>query len=148
MIVGAGTLERGPAVPARPGREMASPGPANSWKEHAACRGKPRDWWHPREAGSGAHHAYGLARAVCMACPVRLDCLAYAIEMESHVRAERQGMWGGTTPAERHRYAEWLRGWDRCGHCDARYRGRWGAWCGDECAVEGRRVLREGRNAT
>jgi WhiB family redox-sensing transcriptional regulator len=36
------------------------------------------------------------ARAVCAACPVRSQCLAYALEHD-----ERFGVWGGTSERER-----------------------------------------------
>jgi hypothetical protein len=35
------------------------------------------------------------AIALCLTCPVREDCLAYAIDHEQH------GIWGGTVPAQR-----------------------------------------------
>ena len=38
----------------------------------------------------------GPAKAVCLACPVRIACLAYALD-----RDERFGVWGGTSPRER-----------------------------------------------
>ena len=37
------------------------------------------------------------AKAVCFKCPVRLDCLEYA------VRNDVAGIWGGTTESERRR---------------------------------------------
>lgn len=39
-------------------------------------------------------------RALCDGCPVRVDCLDYALTV-----GERFGMWGGLTPAERGRLA-------------------------------------------
>ncbi len=36
------------------------------------------------------------AKAVCRACPVRRECLDWAVEAN-----ERAGVWGGTTPDER-----------------------------------------------
>jgi WhiB family redox-sensing transcriptional regulator len=38
------------------------------------------------------------AKAVCAACPVRPECLAYALE-----RGERFGVWGGMSERERRR---------------------------------------------
>jgi WhiB family transcriptional regulator, redox-sensing transcriptional regulator len=38
------------------------------------------------------------AKRVCALCPVRDDCLGYALELEIDY-----GVWGGTTPAERKR---------------------------------------------
>ena len=37
-----------------------------------------------------------LAKAVCRACPARVQCLDWAVETN-----ERAGVWGGATPDER-----------------------------------------------
>ena len=39
-----------------------------------------------------------VARQICRACPVRLQCLTYAFEND-----ERAGIWGGLTPYDRTR---------------------------------------------
>jgi WhiB family redox-sensing transcriptional regulator len=41
---------------------------------------------------------YEEARSICNSCPIKEQCLEYAIE-----RKERWGMWGGSTPIERRR---------------------------------------------
>ena len=48
-------------------------------------------------------HYYEEARAVCDACPVKIECLAAAFDIEGLTAATqyRHGMWGGLTPAER-----------------------------------------------
>ncbi|MGH8973674.1 MAG: WhiB family transcriptional regulator [Acidimicrobiia bacterium] len=61
----------------------------------AACRGAPAHWFFPAAEGDEAD-PYVAARALCQGCPVRLECLAWAIETR-----ERHGMWGGHAPAER-----------------------------------------------
>lgn len=82
------------------------------WTEDAACIGKPIRLWFPDfldENGvdipddgqiglivGDTTPYYDEARAVCDACPVRLDCLDYALRAK-----ERFGMWGGLTPLER-----------------------------------------------
>jgi hypothetical protein len=40
-------------------------------------------------------HLQNLAKAACKVCPVRDDCLNYALKWEDH------GIWGGLSPAER-----------------------------------------------
>lgn len=42
------------------------------------------------------------ARAVCGACPVRLQCGEYAQDLEGDLcKTERHGAWGGRSPLER-----------------------------------------------
>jgi len=41
------------------------------------------------------------ARAVCVGCPVRLDCLHEAFNVEQRDGDDIYGMFGGLTPAER-----------------------------------------------
>jgi WhiB family redox-sensing transcriptional regulator len=55
------------------------------WREHAACKGLPTDWWFPERGDTAA-----AAKAICAACPVREPCLQYAVEA-----GERMGVWGG-----------------------------------------------------
>ncbi|WP_282697772.1 WhiB family transcriptional regulator [Streptomyces sp. CC208A] len=72
----------------------------HSWHARAACYGiKPKEadrlFFHdPRHTRDRQQ-----ARQVCAACPVRLDCLNWALENK-----EKVGMWGGLTPKER---AQW-----------------------------------------
>lgn len=49
------------------------------------------DVWCPTERDDPS-----LVVAMCMACPVRPECAAYAI-----AAGERGGIWGALTPAER-----------------------------------------------
>lgn len=57
------------------------------------CARDPEAWF-----ASGASGASLVAEAVaaCGWCPVRVECLAYAV-----AAVERQGVWGGSTPEER-----------------------------------------------
>ena len=64
------------------------------WAEEAACAGKPIDWFYPK---SGRRPLQALA--LCRECPVRVDCLEYALEHHQH-----WGVWGGMT--ERQRFEE------------------------------------------
>lgn len=89
------------------GRHVVLPSSGSSgpgdWKEQAACAGKGGKegrvfFPEPTGARRIACNAslYAEARAICSACPVRTDCLRYALRNN-----EREGMWGGLTPAER-----------------------------------------------
>lgn len=61
---------------------------APDWSR-AACRGLPTGLFYPRQGDSAAGHA---AKAVCAVCPIRVECLDYAIGA-----GERYGIWGGMT---------------------------------------------------
>jgi WhiB family redox-sensing transcriptional regulator len=58
------------------------------WRQQAACIGID-----PRAFFSTGHHARAqvdAARAICLTCPVRQQCAAFAIEV-----GETNGVWGG-----------------------------------------------------
>jgi WhiB family transcriptional regulator, redox-sensing transcriptional regulator len=59
----------------------------------ALCKGEDPGPWFPPGAGRFSAEA---AKAVCAACPARVRCLEWALEVN-----EAEGVWGGTTPAER-----------------------------------------------
>jgi WhiB family transcriptional regulator, redox-sensing transcriptional regulator len=73
------------------------------WRERALCARsslRPDAWFPPRGADPGAD-----AKAVCTACPVRAECLGYAI-----TRGIREGVWGGLSEGDRRRLRRnWLR---------------------------------------
>ena len=66
-------------IPARP-----------AWMARAACREVDTAVFFPSRG-----EATDEARAVCAACPVRRECLAYAVE------SEEEGVWAGTSKRER-----------------------------------------------
>jgi WhiB family redox-sensing transcriptional regulator len=63
------------------------------WMAAARCRNVDPDLFFPTKGGPDvtAH-----AKAVCAQCPVRTECLEYAVENQ-----ERYGVWGGLSPKER-----------------------------------------------
>lgn len=64
---------------------------AESWPSRAACAGDDTEMWFP----PGTADPDPLVVRVCAGCPVRTDCLEYAI-------ATRQcGVWGGMTEDQR-----------------------------------------------
>lgn len=67
------------------------------WMEFALCREVGGDLWHPDE-GEGQTYMTNRAKEVCNRCPVKPECLDYAMR-----NGELLGVWGGTTPAERKR---------------------------------------------
>jgi WhiB family redox-sensing transcriptional regulator len=67
-----------------------------SWAERAACLAEPPDLFFPIGVSGPPEHV-ARAKAVCLRCPVREQCLAYALE------TAQQGIWGGLTEDERSR---------------------------------------------
>ena len=66
----------------------------DAWRRQALCVGHPdRGAWFSEDP-----EAIRRAVAVCRACPVRFQCLCFAIDTR-----EDDGIWGGVSPAERHR---------------------------------------------
>ena len=70
------------------------------WAAEAACAGLSTAlFFPPEDAGPGhslSRRDLSEARRVCAECPVRAECLEWAIE-----RGERYGVWGGLTAVER-----------------------------------------------
>ena len=56
--------------------------------------------WYPE---IGGHAQAALARRICRACPVRAECLDYALAGADTWNGLTTGIWGGTTPRERAR---------------------------------------------
>lgn len=78
------------------------------WQDLAACAGMDTDLFFPREniggslAGrsiTGERERANTAKRVCADCPVRLECLEFAIDHDC------TGIWGGMDVRERGRYA-------------------------------------------
>ncbi|MCA1692194.1 MAG: WhiB family transcriptional regulator [Actinobacteria bacterium] len=64
-----------------------------AWRDDAACRGLDPDVFFPASDDEA-----GVAKAVCETCPVREECLEYALETR-----QEDGIWGGLTETERRR---------------------------------------------
>lgn len=68
------------------------------WKSAAACGSADPDLFFPVPP-SGHHQAQvAKAKALCADCPVRGQCLDYAVQT-----SQRHGIWGGMTEEERYR---------------------------------------------
>lgn len=66
------------------------------WRESAACRGEDPELFFPIGDGGLAQRQTARARAVCLGCPVMYQCRDWAVR-----NGETEGVWGGTTAAER-----------------------------------------------
>lgn len=71
---------------------------AEPWREHAACAGKPTEWFYP-----GRGEAFREAMALCAICPVQADCLAFALRV-----GENNGIWGGKSERARRRIRHYV----------------------------------------
>ena len=69
------------------------------WQQRAACRGEDSVYffapsYFERRAEKNAREA--VAKAICVRCPVRIECLEYALAIR-----ENHGIWGGLNEMER-----------------------------------------------
>jgi WhiB family redox-sensing transcriptional regulator len=63
------------------------------WHERALCAQTDPEAFFPEKGGSTRE-----AKKICSSCPVRAECLAYALAHD-----ERFGIWGGLSERERRR---------------------------------------------
>ena len=73
------------------------------WQDRAACRATPKVVFfpvaHPGVQGFVSDSVWSHARRLCEECPVRVECLRYALLVHAS-----DGMFGGLTPQERKRW--------------------------------------------
>lgn len=74
------------------------------WFDDAACRDVPTSVFFPPEDAPGDPrselHDSHIARLICAVCPVREQCLDYALENK-----ERYGLFGGASETQRRKVA-------------------------------------------
>lgn len=68
------------------------------WFKEANCAGLPRDVFFSDDSGD-----IDSAKRICGRCVVQMQCLAFAFEAESTIKA---GIFGGTTGEERVKFAK------------------------------------------
>lgn len=84
---------------ASPAGDVATHSWEYGWQWRAACRGEdsglffPPGHLEPKEEKDARERK---AKAICAACPVRIECLEYAIRIR-----EPYGIWGGLNELER-----------------------------------------------
>lgn len=72
---------------------------ASGWQHYAACRGEDStSFFAPNyfEKRSQKNAREAIAKAICVRCPVRDECLEYALRVR-----EIHGIWGGLNEMER-----------------------------------------------
>lgn len=82
------------AVRRRPFSSLSDMLADQDWRAHGACAQTDPNLWFA--VGALEHKQ---AKAICRRCPVRDECLAYAMEAPVD-----HGVWGGLTERERRRY--------------------------------------------
>jgi WhiB family redox-sensing transcriptional regulator len=75
------------------------------WRTDAACKGEPTEVWFATQG-----HGVKVAKRICGTCPVRNDCLRWAVDQ--HIN---HGIYGGRTPRERRMLRRGTAGYDLCG---------------------------------
>ena len=70
------------------------------WAERALCAQADGDAWFPEK---GQHAVAKTAMRVCRVCPVRAQCLDYALSGADTWGGIATGIWGGTTPQQRNK---------------------------------------------
>jgi WhiB family redox-sensing transcriptional regulator len=69
---------------------------AANWRAASACLNADPDMFFPVAAGTAASKETARALRICQGCPVRQQCLDFAMQS-----GEKDGIWGGTTPEQR-----------------------------------------------
>ena len=67
-----------------------------AWRDRAACKDSHPELFFPIGSSGDALEEIDSAKAICRSCPVRRDCLAFAIETN-----QESGVWGGMSEEER-----------------------------------------------
>lgn len=67
-----------------------------NWWSAAACRSADPELFFPISAFGKALEQVAEAKAICARCPVRRQCLAFALRTR-----QAHGIWGGMTEEER-----------------------------------------------
>ncbi|MFD1118840.1 WhiB family transcriptional regulator [Sphaerisporangium aureirubrum] len=79
-------------------RQIARPRPSWGWQDDAACRGEDLVLFFGPDGERQPERDIRerKAKAICAQCPVRAECLDYALS-----RPEKYGTWGGLNEDER-----------------------------------------------
>ena len=74
---------------------MSTPTLDLAWQDNAACHDQPWDLFFSDHHSLPDRDRVARARLICRGCPVKEDCLRYALATSSY------GIWGNTTRDER-----------------------------------------------
>ena len=79
------------------GRFAGQPIRQENWRSSAACRSADPDLFFPISSSGPSMAQVAEAKAICTGCPVRRDCLAFALRTH-----QVYGVWGGLSEQERY----------------------------------------------
>jgi WhiB family redox-sensing transcriptional regulator len=71
--------------------------PRKHWRSLAACQSADPDLFFPISPSGPSGAQVAQAKAICAGCPVRQECLAFALRTQ-----QVYGVWGGLTEQERY----------------------------------------------
>jgi WhiB family transcriptional regulator, redox-sensing transcriptional regulator len=70
--------------------------PEDQWRSMAACRSADPELFFPISSSGQSMAQEAEAKAICAECPVRRECLAFALRTH-----QAHGVWGGMSEQER-----------------------------------------------
>jgi WhiB family transcriptional regulator, redox-sensing transcriptional regulator len=70
--------------------------PDRDWRQLTVCRHADPELFFPVSAWGPSVDQITQAKAICARCPVRRQCLAFALDTR-----QRHGVWGGMSEEER-----------------------------------------------
>jgi WhiB family transcriptional regulator, redox-sensing transcriptional regulator len=77
-------------------RDSGAPSARPDWRQFAACRLADPDLFFPVSTAGPSLEQLARAKAICQRCPVRRECLAFAL-----ATCQVHGVWGGLAEQER-----------------------------------------------
>src|SRR5271163_344740 len=83
-------------TPPRPSGGQRITTPSRDWRQLAACRPADPELFFPVSASGPSLDQITQAKAICAGCPVRQQCLAFALDTR-----QNHGVWGGMSEEER-----------------------------------------------
>lgn len=85
-------------TPARPERE-------EDWRNRSACRNEDPEIFFATGTGAAAERATAEAKTICARCDVIADCGIFLAHMQATLPGAVEGVWAGTSHADRERQA-------------------------------------------
>lgn len=81
----------------------AKPERENNWRNRAACRNADPEIFFAVGTGPGADRATAEAKKICAGCEVIAECGEFLQHMQTVLPGRVEGVWAGTSEADRDR---------------------------------------------